>query len=123
MAMSAAQKLGIKPGMRVLVRGLPIAEAGDLVGALPAGATVVEDGDGVDLVLLFAGDLGAIRSDGRSAYELVGERGRFWIAYRKGGAELHRDTLQAAVAELGLDGVTLIALDAVWSAMRVRSRG
>jgi hypothetical protein len=37
-----------------------------------------------------------------------------------GSDGLNRDTLQAALADHGLVGVTLVSLDSTWSAMRVR---
>jgi hypothetical protein len=38
----------------------------------------------------------------------------------EGDPPLHRDTLQSALGEFGLAGVTLVSVDHVWSSMRVR---
>ncbi len=48
-----------------------------------------------------------------------------WIAYPKGSskkyqADLNRDSLHALMAEHGFDGVSLVALDDDWSAMRFK---
>jgi hypothetical protein len=47
-----------------------------------------------------------------------------WLAYPKGGqkagTDLNRDILWEAVSKHGLIGVSLIALDEVWSALRFR---
>jgi hypothetical protein len=62
-------------------------------------------------------------------WDAVSPGGRLWVWYRKGanktralGSEtpLHRDTLQALLAEHGMDGVTLVSVDDVWSAMRIK---
>jgi len=50
--------------------------------------------------------------------------GIFWIAYPKGGlttkTDLNRDILRGEVLKLGLAGVSLVAIDDTWSAMRFR---
>jgi Protein of unknown function (DUF3052) len=126
MATNAA-KLGLRGGGRLAVRGLPAAEVAwvikQVVGDLPDGARVDgEDRGGADVVVLFAGDVDQVHADVGTARGLVAEGGRLWVAYRKGAgpAALNRDTLQQALAPHGLVGVTLVSLDATWSAMRVR---
>ncbi len=60
---------------------------------------------------------------------LADEKALLWLAYPKGsskkypGVDLNRDSLHALMAELGLDGVSLVALDADWSAMRFKLTG
>jgi hypothetical protein len=50
----------------------------------------------------------------------------FWSAYPKGtskkykGADINRDTGHARMKKHGFDGVSLIAVDADWSAMRFK---
>jgi hypothetical protein len=44
-----------------------------------------------------------------------------WIAYRKGDKTLHRDTLWKHGEAFGLTGVSLVAVDDTWSAMRFKS--
>ncbi len=56
---------------------------------------------------------------------LLDERSLLWLAYPKGSskkyqADLNRDSLHALMAKLGLDGVSLVALDEDWSAMRFK---
>jgi hypothetical protein len=56
---------------------------------------------------------------------LADERALFWLAYPKGSskkyqADLNRDSLHALMEKLGFDGVSLVALDADWSAMRFK---
>ncbi|HZU11742.1 MAG TPA: hypothetical protein VFB58_02805 [Chloroflexota bacterium] len=124
----AARKLGIRPGTQVTIMGMEPGAAAALLGDIPNDATLNGGGRRGDIVVLFADDLAAVHRDVQTAHQQVAPRGRLWVAYRKGqsrganGEEvLHRDTLQRALAEHRLVGVSLIALDDVWSAMRVRA--
>lgn len=134
MAQTTSEKLGIKPESTVLVLGADVPADLDglgMGGEQPAGVRFVANADGPQpLVVLVAGTVSDVISHASAAFERTAVSGRFWIAYRKGanrkavpGEEppLHRDTLQAGLAELGLDGVTLIALNETWSAMRVKA--
>jgi hypothetical protein len=114
-------KLGVRAGGQVVVLGLPLAEALDVLGDLPADTTLNAGVDG-DVVVLFAGDVEHVHAEVEAAWSSVADGGRLWVAYRKGAgpAALNRDTLQSALAGHGLVGVTLVSLDATWSAMRVR---
>lgn len=130
MAATTSQKLGIKPGTTTLVLGMSAADARGLIGDLPDGAELVDDAGTADLVLLFAASVTDVRSGVAGAWSKTASSGRCWVAYRKGASKspaaasgepaLHRDTLQATLAEVGLDGVTLIAIDDTWSAMRIK---
>ena len=127
---SAAKKLGIHSAGRVTVCGASPEDVGALLGELPDGAvTNTGAGERGDTILFFAYTVDGVRDGVRAAHEHVNPVVRLWVAYRKGasrsgrpggGEVLHRDTLQAALAERGLTGISLIALDDVWSAMRVR---
>ena len=52
--------------------------------------------------------------------------GIFWLAYPKGtskkhkGADINRDTCHARMRQHGFDGVSLVAIDDDWSAMRFK---
>lgn len=120
---SPAKKLGVKPGQQVVVLGAP---DGVSVGPLPEGAVVAtsaEDGP-APVVLVFVQDLAAVQASVPAALAAVAERGLFWVAYPKGGkkagTDLNRDILWAKMGEYGLAGVTLVAVDGTWSAMRFR---
>ena len=117
-----ATKLGLRAGGRLVVRGLPPAEAAALVGELPDGARTDAGRGGADVVVVFAGDAAQVHAEVTEAAGIAGEAGRLWVAYRKGARRdaLNRDTLQRALGDHGLVGVSLVSLDASWSAMRVR---
>lgn len=128
---TAAKKLGIKLGAHLTVIGMAPDEVSTLLGGVPDGVTLNGGSSELsDIVLLFAADLEAVRCQVMTAHEQTAPSGRLWVAYRKGQSRkpdgqqpdevLHRDTLQKVLGEHGLDGVTLIAIDDTWSAMRVR---
>jgi hypothetical protein len=111
---------------------MPVDQGVALLGRLPDDVVAVQDADtNADVVLLFADDLATVRDQAAQAYQRVAPGGRFWIAYRKGSTRrspatspavepLHRDTLHGALTRYGLTGVSLIAIDISWSAMRFR---
>lgn len=115
----------------MLILGGSLSDARELVGTVPDGTTFVAESDTASAtVLMFAETVADIHSGAGAAQQSTAPDGRLWIAYRKGAsrstvpgdpAPLHRDTMQKALAELGLDGVTLISLDDTWSAMRVKA--
>jgi len=55
--------------------------------------------------------------------------GIFWLAYPKGtskkykAADINRDTCHARMVKHGFDGVSLVAIDEDWSAMRFKRSG
>ena len=55
-----------------------------------------------------------------SATGRIGPSGMLWVAYQKGGQELHRDSARKIVNQYGYDGVAMVAVDDVWSAIRLK---
>ena len=127
---AVAKKLGIKSGATIAVAGHPLSEVRELLGEIPEGATVSErTGAVADQMLLVADGLADLAPMLDNVWSEIAPGGRLWVWYRKGAtrsrlqgsdAPLHRDTLQALLAEHGMDGVTLISVDDTWSSMRVR---
>jgi hypothetical protein len=78
----------------------------------------------ISLVLLFVEQRSVLDASLPELAAILTNSSLFWIAYRKGGAkagtDLNRDRLWEALAPWHWTGVTLIALDAHWSAMRFK---
>lgn len=115
------KKLRYKPGMKVAVSGAPAGFEADL-----AKADVTRGRKDLDLAQAFF----TRRSDlERALPRLAGSlapRGILWLCYPKGkalGTDLDRDVVRAAAARAGLTAVALVAIDAVWSALRVKPAG
>jgi hypothetical protein len=123
-------KSGIVAGMRVRVGGISVDEARLLLEDRASDVSLqLRDGGPADQLILAAGSIDDLRRMLPGAWAEVKTGGRLWVWYRKGATRargasvespLHRDTVQATLAEFDLVGVTLISVDATWSAMRVR---
>jgi hypothetical protein len=119
-----ATKLLIKPESRVLLLNAPIGYAKKLE-PLPAGTTVSDKrGKTADVVVAFARDAAELKRLATS-FGALEEDSILWVCYPKGGAtagtDLDRDILHAAMEKHELIGVTLVAFDDRWSAMRFRA--
>lgn len=114
---SVASKLQIKPGQSVCVIGRPQDATLDLGISLSrdpaeADAVIVYCGARDDLEQLSVPLLAAARRDAVT-----------WVAYPKAGqlgTDLNRDKLAAALQTEGVRPVRQIAIDDVWSALRLR---
>jgi hypothetical protein len=108
---SVAQKLGMKLGKTMFVAKAP-KSVPKLLGAVPDGAAWVDKGAGpFPLVLLFVKDRATLVKG-------------LWVAYAKGTStqvtDVNRDSIREYVTTLGLDTVGIIAIDADWSALRLK---
>jgi hypothetical protein len=80
-------------------------------------------------VLAFAKSLADAEAIAKTAGKALAPDGIFWMAYPKGtskkykGADINRDTGHAKMGKLGFDGVSLVAIDDDWSAMRFKRKG
>ena len=117
-----ARKLQIKPGSRIAVVNAPPGYA-ERLDPLPEGAAMVDLQPGVDVLQVFARDRAELEA-AAGALGSVREGGLLWVCYPKGGkkagTDLNRDLLWAELGKSGLTGVTLVAVDDTWSAMRFR---
>jgi hypothetical protein len=124
-ATALARKLGFKPGHRAVVLRVQPGVLEQLA-PLPDGASVATKAGRTraDLVLVFVADAAALAEALPGAVAAVKEGGLLWVAYPKGGTkagtDLNRDILWRHLGEHGLTGVTLVAVDERWSAMRAR---
>lgn len=120
-----AKKLLIKPGSRVALLNAPEGYA-ERLQPLPEGAELVDLQPGLDVVQVFARDRAELRRSA-SALTSVRDGGLLWVCYPKGGkragTDLNRDILWEELSRSGLAGVTLVAIDDTWSAMRFRPAG
>jgi hypothetical protein len=76
-------------------------------------------------VLAFAYSLDDAKKIAKGVAKALAEGGTFWMAYPKGTskkykADINRDTGHALMQKQGFDGVSLVALDEDWSAMRFK---
>jgi hypothetical protein len=113
-----AKKLLVRPGLRVAVIGAP--PTIDLV--LAPGVLPSERGP-ADIVLVYTRNRAALAAALAKATKRVADGGVLWVAYPKAGqlgTDLNRDILARALHAEGLEPVSQIAVDEVWSALRVK---
>ena len=124
MAGDLAKKLLIKPDATVLLLNAPIGY-GRKLEPLPPGATLTDKrGRQADVVVAFVRDSTELKRLA-SGFGALEEDAVLWVCYPKGGAkagtDLDRDVLHAAMEKHELAGVSLVAFDDTWSAMRFRA--
>jgi hypothetical protein len=112
-----ARKLQLKSGARVALVGVPDGlhlELPDHVTSPAADA---------DAVLAFVRTASELDGPAAAALEAARADRLAWIAYPKAGrlgTDLNRDRLAAAARERGAQPVRQVAIDEVWSALRLR---
>jgi hypothetical protein len=121
-----AQKMLVKAGQQIALINAPQDYEGWL-GALPDGAAITRTPDGTyDAVHLFVQNKADIDAHIGKAVAAVRTGGILWVAYpKKSGSiktDISRDHGWEALKALDWHGVTQIALDDTWSALRMRPR-
>jgi Bacteriocin-protection, YdeI or OmpD-Associated len=118
-AAPVAKKLGVKPGLTLVVLYAPDGTLGKV--GLSDIAKVSGKGE---VVLAFARDSSALKKVAPKAFAAVKDGGLLWIAYPKKSSgipsDLTRDEGWAAVTQAGYRTVSLVAIDDAWSAARLR---
>jgi hypothetical protein len=113
-----AKKLQVRPGSRVAVLGAPP----DIDLVLPPGVIPSNSGP-ADIVLVYVPNRASLTASLAASQKRLVSDGLLWIAYPKGGqlgTDLNRDILALTLHSKGLEPVSQIAVDDVWSALRVK---
>ena len=117
-----ADRLQVKGERRLSVVDAP--EGLDAaIGASDARARLAD----ADVVLVFVRDRRAFETSLPAVLHEAAPAAILWLAYPKltspHAGDLNRDILRAAVLTRGLDTVSQIAIDADWSALRLKRSG
>lgn len=119
---SLLKKLLLKPGMRARFLNTPEGYIENLL-PLPEGASIVEEGQ-ADFIQLFVKNSVELAYWFPIAKEAIKYDGIFWICYPKKSSkiksDLSRDEGWQLVFQSDLGGVSAIAIDETWSALRLR---
>lgn len=78
-----------------------------------------------DFILAFVHSMAEAEKTAGTVSKALSEKGIFWMAYPKGTSkkyqsDINRDKGHALMQEKGFDGVSLVAIDEDWSAMRFK---
>jgi hypothetical protein len=113
-----ADKLLFKPGLRGAVLNAPPGYLEQL------GRHAGQQLDGTfDFIQWFATRRDELLHDGPRIREALPPNGVLWVSYPKGksmSTDLNRDIVRTTLAEVGLEVVSQVAIDEVWSALRAK---
>ena len=116
------QKIGIKPGHRIILRNHPASFVKDL-GKLPAGTESAERLSGkANVIVYFTDQLAELKKDfDRLSATLVPD-GMLWISWPKKASgrptDLTEDIVRRVGLESGLVDVKVCAIDETWSGLK-----
>jgi hypothetical protein len=114
-----AERLQVKPGRSLAVIGAP-AHNDQAIGALDQRSSAEQ----ADVVLIFVSNRAALDAHLAATLPTLKPSAILWIAYPKltsaMAGDLHRDVIHNLVPGHGLDVVSAIAIDADWSALRLK---
>ena len=119
---SLADKLGMKPGLRIAIVGEPRGYQRAL-GPLPPGTTRVRALRGpLDLVQVFVRSAGELASRGPALKAALAPAGALWVSWPKKASKVPTDLDENVVRAIGLDlglvDVKVCAVDDVWSGLK-----
>lgn len=121
-----AKKLGIKPGMTVLLKNAPV----DFTALLQNSAEKIQLAKSsekkVDCVIAFVRSKADVQAVSPATLSAVAEDGLLWFAYPKKSSalksDLSRDSGWEPVFAAGFDSVAQIAIDETWTGFRFRPK-
>ncbi len=97
----------------------------DLSQGLELGVPIAKKDDGESAVLVFASNSKVLKASAKPAIDAAKVDRLSWIAYPKAGkleTDLNRDKLHELMGTYGIEGVRLVSIDDVRSAMRFRPK-
>lgn len=117
---TAAEKMRLKPCMAASLLHVPEGLQLDI----PEDVTITADPSMADFILVFATNQSEAEERLRTLAPSIGPSTVTWMAYPKGskakGHDVSRDTIWRYAATIGLVLNANIAIDDVWSAVRMR---
>ena len=121
-----ARKLGIKPGMTVLLREAP-ADFPSLLANSAEGIKLLKAANKkVDCVIAFVRSKADVQAGATAVLDAVVEDGLLWFAYPKKSSgvksDLSRDIGWEPVFAAGFDSVAQISIDETWTGFRFRPK-
>ena len=119
-------KLGIKPGVTVVIFGAPPG-FGAALGELPPGARVARTSRGPHAFIhLFTRSRADLARRLKSLNKVLRDDGMLWVSWPKKASGVATDITENTVRELalplGLVDVKVVAVDATWSGLKLVRR-
>jgi hypothetical protein len=116
------QKLGIKPGHRVLFVNPP-RDLNDTLGSLPEDVVELKSGSkNLNVILLFTRSLADLKKQFRSLAKKLVANGSLWVCWLKKASgvttDVNENLVRAHGLEVGLVDVKICAIDNTWSGLK-----
>jgi hypothetical protein len=117
------QKLGIKPGHRLLLAGAPEGFLDETLAPLPDGVTVLRSArPPVDVAVAFATTFDELRKRFAAAEAALAPNGGLWVAWPKRASGVPTELDENLIRDFGLDAGLVdnkvCAVDDIWSGLR-----
>jgi hypothetical protein len=118
----AVQKLGVKPGFRILCVGVPAAYT-EIVGKLPVDVTMASAARApLDMVHLFVTEAKGLAARLRDYRKVIAPDGMIWVSWPKKSSGAVTDLTVVVVRDtalpLGLVDIKVCAIDDTWSGLK-----
>jgi hypothetical protein len=122
---SFADKLGIKPGVRLWILGPPDHYLA-MIGALPLGVEIVTRAETADILHVFAPDRAMLAANAARLTKAPRQGAALWISWPKKSSAQFIDLTEGGVREVllptGWVDVKVCAVDADWSGLKFLRR-
>jgi len=116
------RKLRYRSGVRVGLHGAPAGFEAEVLSAKDVARAHAREKN-LDIVQAFFTRRTHLERYLARLRASLGPRGILWLCYPKGralGTDLDREVIRAIVGKAGLQAVAIVAVDDVWSALRVK---
>ena len=113
------EKLLIKKGYKVLIVNSPT-DYLEKLSKTEASIFTNPSKQPFDFIQLFVSSKKDMENQLPKLKLLLKPKGIFWVTYPKGKIETNRDTIRTYASTIGLQGVSMVAVDDIWSALRLK---
>ena len=115
-------KLGIKPGARIIILNPP-RDYEETLGELPPTTEVVDELEGrLDFIHFFTIEKSDLKRTFPSLRKALAQDGMLWISWPKGASKVKTDVNENIVRDIGLENdlvdVKVCAVDEIWSGLK-----
>jgi hypothetical protein len=119
---SLVEKLGIKPGHRIIILNSPL-DYPEILGMLPPGSVASDRLEGTfDFIQLFTKERKGLEKIFADLKRALSQTGMLWISWPKRSSGIETDLNENIIREIGLDNglvdVKVCAVDEIWSGLK-----
>ena len=121
-----AQKLGIKPGTKVIALGAPTGYR-KILAPLPDGVSFGDKANaGSNFIHLFVSERKALEKELKRLRKILADAGTLWVSWPKKtsgvATDITEDVIRNVCLPLGFVDVKVCAVDEIWSGLKLMIR-